>query len=118
MTVAAGTRNYVTGVEYTYTLGGPELEPGSYKVVFEATDDSGEDAVPYPTGDQAPITFTVSDGDNIPPVLAALSVISSTGKTAGKLNDTFKYKATYSDAEVPRRKGKPRGSLGMARRMS
>lgn len=100
-----GTKYYATGVDFTASIVPanmtPALGPGSYKVVFEATDPDGEEAVPYPGAGQSPVIFTVrAVGDNTAPVIVSGSVANTvTGKPSGKLNDYFVYRAKYRDAD-------------------
>ncbi|MDH7602235.1 MAG: hypothetical protein QHI38_08825, partial [Armatimonadota bacterium] len=98
MRMKTGTPNYSTGVEFDLVVVpnklSPALEPGQYKVVFEATDGDGEDAVPLPQPSEDQIYFTIRD-TNAPPVLSDPKVEPA----AGKLNTTFVYSVLYKDAD-------------------
>lgn len=98
MRMKTGSPNYAAGVEYDLVVVpnrlSPPLEPGQYKVVFEATDGDGEDAVPLPQPNETQIYFTIRD-TNAAPVLSNAKVEPA----AGKLNTTFIYSVVYKDAD-------------------
>jgi len=101
--------NYANGVDFDLQIVPsqmqPALTPGNYKVVFEATDGDGEDAVPMPSGSQTAVQFTIRDVNNAP-VLSEPTVTPA----AGKLDTTYVYKAKYSDPDGDAPIGKSDGT--------
>ncbi|MGQ9580459.1 MAG: hypothetical protein ACUVT8_05880 [Armatimonadota bacterium] len=98
MRMKTASPNYPAGVEFDLIVVpsklSPPLEPGQYKVVFEATDGDGEDALPLPQPGDTQIYFTIRD-TNTAPVLSDARVEPA----AGKLNTTFVYSVVYKDAD-------------------
>jgi hypothetical protein len=90
MNVTSTNPNYAAGVDYVYFR--RDLAAGNYKVVFEATDGDGEDAVPYPGPGQAPMLFSVRDSNEAPEIVSV-----GVAPGAGGMNRLFNYTARYRD---------------------
>ncbi len=103
MTATSSNPNYAAGVDYVYST--KSLQPGTYKVVFEASDGDGEDAAPYPAPSQPQILFSVRDTNEVPEIIS-ISVIPE----AGGFNKLFSYKAQYRDKDGDAPIGKTDGA--------